>query len=113
MLNRKYFPCPLAVKNYRQNFVIRGQFLHFKYMCGFVSKVLRKCNFCFVYYPELKPTCCDFRLNRSLAMKEIKLKFSALLYSILLFDDTYSIKVIVMRNKAGRVHYSYFKHSFH
>ena len=27
MLNRKYFPCPPAVKNSRQKFIIRGQFL--------------------------------------------------------------------------------------
>ena len=29
MLNRKYLPCLPAVKNSRQKFIIRGQFLHF------------------------------------------------------------------------------------
>ena len=30
MLNRKYSSCLPAVKNYRQKFIIRGQFLHFR-----------------------------------------------------------------------------------
>ena len=33
VLNRKYFSCLPAVKNYRQKFIIRGQFLYF-ICCG-------------------------------------------------------------------------------